>query len=129
MTTSIVGIMRPQYSPQAGPCVAPTQNRQTRKMPGTIIATDISKQLLHPCPRCRIHATIGTVMLNAIRSRESSGYRTRASPGVIPIMARIGPTTATPPTAIPTHIAATISRKWRANPGQDGRWAVSDTRP
>jgi hypothetical protein len=104
-------------------------NHETTRMPGTTIAADISKQFLQPCPRCRIQRTIGTVMVTAIRASDSSGYSRRGSRGVTPDTARIGPTIADPPTTIPTHIAATISRKWRANLGQVERWGVSETRP
>jgi hypothetical protein len=70
------------------------------------MAAVISRVLAQPWPRWRIHTTIPADMEQAISSAASSGY----CAGYPTSASARTPRTAAPRTAIPTNIAAIISR-------------------
>ena len=76
------------------------------------IAAAISEELLQPCRRWRIQATIAAVIPNACTTTNSTACCRSASSAVIPTaLKKIAALT-----IIPTIIASAISRTWRRNP-------------
>lgn len=105
----IAGMVTTQYSPQTGHVMTRNQVKSMNGIAGMIMAAAISEQILQLWPRTLIHATIGTVMKNAMNIRRRVGRRAPASSNV-PV-APAAAQKAMPPISMPITIARNISKK------------------